>query len=304
MIASSLLGALAIAGSAYGHAIFQQLYVNGVDQGHLTGIRVPSYDGPLTDVTSSYMSCNGGPNPLNTPYPTTIIDIPAGASVTAEWHHTLSGANPSDSEDPIAKGHNGPIMAYLAKVNSALQTDTTGLKWFKIWEDGLTSDGRWAVERMIDNKGKVTFKIPTCIASGNYFLRVELIALHGASSYPGAQFYMECAQINITGGGSASPATVSIPGAYSGSDPGVKINIYYPVPTSYTIPGPRPFTCGGTTDTSTTYTPPTSSSTTKASSSITKASSSTTKSSTPVPSSTSTPTTGGVALYGQCGGKT
>lgn len=46
-------------------------------------------------------------------------------------------------------------------------------------------------------------------------------ALHAASSYPGAQFYMECAQISITGGsGSKSPATVAFPGAYHGTDPG------------------------------------------------------------------------------------
>jgi hypothetical protein len=30
---------------------------------------------------------------------------------------------------------------------------------------------------------------------------------------------MECAQINITGGGSKSPATVSFPGAYKGECP-------------------------------------------------------------------------------------
>lgn len=47
-------------------------------------------------------------------------------------------------------------------------------------------------------------------------LIVLYLALHGAGSYPGAQFYMECAQINITGGGSANPTTVSFPGAYSG----------------------------------------------------------------------------------------
>ncbi|PVF94634.1 glycoside hydrolase [Serendipita vermifera] len=223
MILSNVLAATLLASSAAAHAIFQQLYVNGVDQGHLTGIRVPNYDGPITDVTSSSVICNGSPNPLNTPYPSTIIDIPAGASVTAEWHHTLSGADASDTADPIDPSHKGPIMAYLAKVPSALQTDVTGLGWFKIWEDGLTSDGKWAVDRMIANKGKVTFTIPTCIAPGNYFLRVELIALHGASSYPGAQLYMECAQINITGGGSASPPTVSFPGAYSGSDPGITI---------------------------------------------------------------------------------
>ncbi|PVF94637.1 hypothetical protein CPB86DRAFT_817837 [Serendipita vermifera] len=236
MLFTSFFATLALTAPALGHTIFQELWVNGVSQGHLTGIRVPNYDGPITDVTSNDIICNGGPNPLITPYPTTVIDVPAGGSVTAEWHHTLSGANASDGDDPISSTHKGPVIAYLAKVPSALQTDVTGLGWFKIYHDGLHSDGTWAVDTLIANDGKVTFTIPSCIPSGNYFLRVEIIALHGASSYPGAQFYMECAQINVTGGGSASPSTVSFPGAYSGSDPGVLINIYYPTPTSYTIP--------------------------------------------------------------------
>jgi Auxiliary Activity family 9 (formerly GH61) len=116
-------------------------------------------------------------------------------------------------------------MVYMAKVDSALTTTVTGLKWFKIYEDGLDSNGVWAVTRLVNNKGKVNVKIPSCIPSGNYLLRAELIALHPASSYPGAQFYMECAQINVTGGGSASPSTVSFPGAYKGSDPGITINV-------------------------------------------------------------------------------
>ncbi|KAG8804981.1 hypothetical protein FRC17_005791, partial [Serendipita sp. 399] len=206
----------------FGHTIFQEVYVNGVSQGHLKGIRYPTYDGPIYDVSTNDIICNGGLNPLVTPYDTTIIPVPAGATVTAEFHHTLT-SGPSDPEDPIAKGHNGPIMVYLAKVDSALQTSVTGLKWFKIYEDGLTSDGRWAVERLIDNKGKVNFKVPTCIANGDYFMRVELIALHGAGSSKGAQFYMECAQIRISGGGSANPPTVNFPGAYGQSDPGILI---------------------------------------------------------------------------------
>jgi len=50
---------------------------------------------------------------------------------------------------------------------------------------------------------------------------------------------MECAQINVTGGtGSASPATYSIPGIYSATDPGLLINIYSMTSSStYTIPG-------------------------------------------------------------------
>lgn len=51
----------------------------------------------------------------------------------------------------------------------------TGLQWFKIYEDGLGSDGKWAVDKLITNKGKVSFNIPSCIAAGEYLLRVELI---------------------------------------------------------------------------------------------------------------------------------
>ncbi|KAG8947151.1 hypothetical protein FRC04_011003 [Tulasnella sp. 424] len=286
--------ALAVA-SANAHTIFQKLWVNGVDQGYLKGIRHPTYDGPITDVTSNDIICNGGPNPLVTPYPSEIINIPAGATVGTEWHHALqpNGYDPSDSADPIDPSHKGPVMVYLAKVPSALTTTVTGLNWFKIYEDGLHSDGTWAVDTLVANKGLVNFKIPACIAPGNYFLRAEIIALHPAASYPGAQFYMECAQINITGGGSANPATVSFPGAYHGSDPGITINIYNPVPKSYTIPGPRPFTCDGSSGTTTTS---------KASSSTTKTTSS--SKTTTTTTTTTTSTSGGtVAQYGQCGGQ-
>lgn len=40
-----LLSVLLTVGSASAHTIFQELFVNGVDQGELTGIRAPDYDG-------------------------------------------------------------------------------------------------------------------------------------------------------------------------------------------------------------------------------------------------------------------
>ncbi|EJF60005.1 glycoside hydrolase family 61 protein [Dichomitus squalens LYAD-421 SS1] len=239
-----IVTAALFAGTASAHTIFQKLYVNGADQGELTGIRAPDYDGPITDVTSNDIICNGGVNPYHQPVSQAVINVPAGATVTAEWHHVLN-QTAGDSADPIDSSHKGPVISYLAKVPDATQSTVTGLQWFKIYEDGLTaSTGQWAVDRLIANKGKVSFTIPSCIESGQYLLRHEIIALHGASSYPGAQFYMECAQLNIVGGsGAKSPATVSFPGAYKGSDPGITVNIYYPPLTNYTIPGPAVFTC-------------------------------------------------------------
>lgn len=85
--------------------------------------------------------------------------------------------------------------------------------------------------------------IPKSLPSGEYLFRIEHIALHSASSAGGAQFYISCAQIKVTGGGNGNPSPlVSFPGAYKADDPGIKLNIYYPVPTSYTCPGPRPWT--------------------------------------------------------------
>ncbi|KAF7291755.1 CBM1 domain-containing protein [Mycena chlorophos] len=293
----ALLGTLGV----NAHTIFQEAYVNGVDQGHLTAIRVPTYDGPITDVTSNDLICNGGINPYNLPLPNTTITVPAGSQFTAEWHHTLAGADPSDSQDPIDPSHKGPIMTYLAQIPNALQTDVTGLNWFKIYESGLVdpSSQTWAVDNMIANKGKVTFTIPECIPPGQYLLRHEIIALHAATAYPGAQFYMECAQIVITGGGSAQPATVSFPGAYHGTDPGITVNIYYPLLTNYTIPGPEVFTCDGSSGSTSVSSSSTIKSTTT---STVKSTTTTVVSSTKTSSSAATSPTGTVAEYGQCGG--
>ncbi|TEB22754.1 hypothetical protein FA13DRAFT_1470928 [Coprinellus micaceus] len=290
---TTLTTLVSLLASVSAHSIFQQVYVNGVSQGHTEGIRVPSYDGPISDVNSNDIICNGGINPYRQPVSKKVIDVPAGAQVTAEWHHTLEGAQPNNPSDPIDPSHKGPVIVYLAQISDATQSSVTGLKWFKIYHDGLDSSGVWGVDRLIQNKGKMTYTVPSCIPSGQYLMRVELIALHGASNYPGAQFYMECAQLRITGGGNASPPTVSFPGAYKGTDPGVRINIYSGV-RSYTIPGPDVFTCpAGSGPTQTAAPQPT-----------------TTANPVPVPTTTtvvnpvpSAPSGPTVPAYGQCGGQ-
>jgi len=131
------------------------------------------------------------------------------------------------------------------KVGDATTDVGYGAGWFKIYEAGLTNvaSQNWAVTDLIAAGGVQQIPIPACIANGQYLLRAEIIALHGAGSSGGAQFYMECAQINVSGGsGAKSPATVSLPGAYKASDPGILINIYQTL-SSYTIPGPAKFTC-------------------------------------------------------------
>lgn len=46
---------------------------------------------------------------------------------------------------------------------------------------------------------------------------MENIAIHSASTYGGAQFYISCGQVEVTGGGSGTPGPlVAIPGVYTG----------------------------------------------------------------------------------------
>lgn len=230
-LSTSLAVATAIQ-AASAHTIFCQL--NGNPVGH--GIRTPQYDGPIVDVSSNDIVCNGGPNPT-TPS-NAVITVQAGSQAKLTWRHTLN----SGPNDVIDSSHKGPVMAYMKKVGNALTDSGVGGGWFKIQEDGFDGS-KWGVDRLIANQGVQTVTIPSCIAPGQYLLRGELIALHGANSNKGAQFYMECAQINVVGGSaSKTPSTVSLPGAYKQNDPGVLVNIYSGLK-SYSIPGPRPFTC-------------------------------------------------------------
>lgn len=78
----------------------------------------------------------------------------------------------------------------MAKVSNAASASASGLQWFKVAEDGLDGSGNWGVDRMISSGGWTEFTLPTCLASGQYLLRAEIIALHNAGSSGGAQFYI------------------------------------------------------------------------------------------------------------------
>lgn len=81
--------------------------------------------------------------------------------------------------------------------------------------------------------------IPRCIPDGEYLVRIEQIGLHNPGAAP--QFYISCAQVKVTGGGSTTPSpSSSIPGHVKSSDPGLNVNIYQGNIAGYTVPGPRP----------------------------------------------------------------
>ncbi|KIO32116.1 glycoside hydrolase family 61 protein [Tulasnella calospora MUT 4182] len=185
---------------------------------------------PVTDVSSPSMKCYES----NTASSTSTYTVAAGSTIGFKADQAIY--------------HPGYLDIYMAKANPTANTESagSGAVWFKVSEmvPGWTKAGgfTWPSE----NLQTFTFTIPSCLPAGEYLVRIEHIALHAASAFGGAQLYIACAQIKVTGGGTKSPGSlVSFPGAYTGNEPGILINIYN-VPstyTGYTAPGPAKFTC-------------------------------------------------------------
>jgi len=220
---------LACATSVLGHSTFQEFWSAGKDDVS-TCARLPLSNNPVTSVSTNDIRCNVGTKPV-----ATLCDVVAGTNAIVEMH-----AQPGDrscANQAIGGNHYGPVLVYMSKVSSAT-TDMGAGSWFKVDEEGYNpTTKKWGTDTLNDNCGKRSFKVPASLAPGNYLVRAEAIALHAASTSGGAQFYMTCFQINVTGSGTAAPAGVMFPGAYSATDAGILINIYQTI-TNYVIPGP------------------------------------------------------------------
>jgi cellulase len=213
--AAAFTFAASMANMVAGHAIFQQLWVNGEDQSS-TCVRMPASNSPVEDPTSNNMRCNANPGAAST-----TCGVKAGDTITVEMHQH----NDRDcSKEAIGGAHHGPVMIYLGAVEDAATADGSG-DFFKVFEGGYFEGNKtWANDLINEGCGKQNFVIPSDIAPGDYLLRAETVALHAAGSANGAQYYMSCYQLRIEGSGSAKPAGVKFPGAYKATDPGLLIN--------------------------------------------------------------------------------
>lgn len=121
--------------------------------------------------------------------------------------------------------------------------DKSKLLWTKISQVGLLdaksiTNGYWATDQLIANNNSWTSVIPSTIATGNYVLRHEIIALHAAGQSNGAQDYPQCFNLAIKGTGTDKLTSgVAATTFYKSTDPGILFDLYSSF-TSYTIPGP------------------------------------------------------------------
>jgi cellulase len=225
----STLALLASAGLAMGHATFQQLWVAGADQAD-TCVRRPNSNSPVESVSGNNIRCNGISGVAGK------CQVPAGSKVEVEMHEQPNDRNCNNPA--IGGNHDGPVIIYMSKVDDATSADGSG-SWFKVAEYGYdTGAGLWGTDYLNENCGRFPFTVPSSLPDGDYLIRAEVIALHVASSPGGAQFYMSCYQISVTGGSGSVPSGESLPGMYSATDPGILYNVYSGDDSGYIIPGP------------------------------------------------------------------
>ncbi|CAG7850826.1 SubName: Full=Related to cellulose binding protein CEL1 {ECO:0000313/EMBL:CCA71764.1} [Serendipita indica DSM 11827] len=206
------------------HYTFTKLIANGAVTNPFQYVRQNNNsNSPITNVMSNDMRYFYFP-PLSHSTHVWVDAIPVPAVGREQAPQRLPLGLPSVSLDQ-AIFHAGSLNVYLSKVSNAATADGSA-PWFKIYQIGPVTNGGSSISWPTDNATQFTFKLPSTIQSGQYLMRIEHIALHSASSSGGAQFYISCAQLNITGGGSASPSGVSIPGVYSASDPGRHFDQY------------------------------------------------------------------------------
>ncbi|KAF2677508.1 lytic polysaccharide monooxygenase [Lentithecium fluviatile CBS 122367] len=192
-------------------------------------------NGPVQDVTIADLQCGGyseggivGSSPA-----ALHVEVAAGTEVELGW--TL-----------WPESHMGPVVTYMARCPDAGCNNympNSDAVWFKVKEVGRDgTSNTWGATPLMKAGGIATYTIPKCIKAGYYLVRHEIIALHAAYSYPGAQFYPGCHQLKVTGGGSTTPTgLVSFPGAYKATDAGITYDAYKAA--TYTVPGPKIFTC-------------------------------------------------------------
>ncbi|KAI0370656.1 hypothetical protein BV20DRAFT_966145 [Pilatotrama ljubarskyi] len=230
-----LVSLFAVLPYAAGHGYLKSVAIDGKTyQGNVpnnpTGdspIRLINDIDPVKGASNPNLSC--GQNAQNAAL---VVPANPGSTVTFAWASGNGGNWPHDT---------GPMLTYMAScgITTCDKFDASGAQWFKVDQAGKKSDGSTWVQKDIMMGGTYSMTLPDNIAPGDYLIRHEIIALQLAVSEGGAEFYPSCTQVRIGGDGNGAPnATVSFPGAYSDSDPGIfDPNVYNPG-SSYTFPGP------------------------------------------------------------------
>ncbi|KAJ7078083.1 glycoside hydrolase family 61 protein A [Mycena epipterygia] len=230
MLSFAALALSSLLSHVQAHYTFPSLIVGGVTTPAWVNVRQTNNfnsQNPVTDVTSADFRCYDSA----TTGTASTISVAAGSTLGIACDQTIY--------------HPGVVNVYMAKAPTGNVSSFAGdgAVWFKVYQISAVTNGGTSISFPAQNLPSVSFTIPKSLPTGQYLVRMEALAIHAASTFQGAQWYISCGQVSVTGGGSGKPGPlVSIPGVYTGNEPGILINIYYPVPANYTQPGPAVWT--------------------------------------------------------------
>ncbi|KIM36323.1 lytic polysaccharide monooxygenase [Hebeloma cylindrosporum] len=237
MKTTSLLFPLLTAAYVSAHGFLSTVTINGKA---FSGNRPSGNKGPsVIRQVSSPNPNKGAQNPALTCGPNAsagslVADANPGDTVTFDWRGADLSKWPHNT---------GPMLTYLASCGSTTcdKFNPANAKWFKIQQIGRKNgNGDWAQADLMTG-GVASATIPSNLAPGNYMIRHEIIALHLATSFNGAEFYPGCAQLRVGGSQTGVPKAsdlVSLPGAYSDNDPGIFDPSVFNNNAKYVFPGP------------------------------------------------------------------
>lgn len=193
-----------------------------------SAIRQVNSQNPIKGAMNRNVNCGNGATPASL-----VLDANPGSKLTFNWRAADGSKWPHNT---------GPILTYMASCGNTTcdKFDPINAKWFKIKQEGRKSNGDWQQVDLF-NGGVSNASIPDTLAPGNYMVRHEIIALHLATSFGGAEFYEGCIQLRVGGDQTGAPQPsdfVSLPGAYSDNDPGIFDPNAFDAGSPYVFPGP------------------------------------------------------------------
>jgi len=237
---ATLALAASLAPSVLAHGFLRSITIDGqLYKGNIPNqsnnsspIRVIDDITPVKGATNRAVNC--GKNAL---IAAQVVPANPGSLVAFDW------ASGDDTTWP----HNiGPMFTYMSTCGNTTcdNFDAINAQWFKIQEVGQRPNNlsQWAQFDLFEGK-TANVTLPNDLPAGDYLIRHEIIALHLGNEAGGAEFYPSCSQIRLAPPSNNTlvqqpSVTVSLPGAYSDTDPGIFVPTIFDPVQNYQFPGP------------------------------------------------------------------
>jgi len=216
------------------------------NDGQQFAIRAINSVDPVKGATTRDLNCGQGATAA-----ALVADANPGSVVKFNWANGEGGAWPHDT---------GPIMTYMASCGTGgcANFDPIDAQFFKIDQKGQHEDGTWFQGDIFNNTDATTnVTLPSDLPAGEYLIRHEIIGLHLANEFGGAEFYPSCLQVRMSQQNTTTAAlpdsseTVTFPGGYNDNDPGIFVPGIFDGGLNYVFPGPNVISDAGSTPSNT-----------------------------------------------------